>query len=294
MEISELDVRVQAALISAGTTLVIFFVGWIIKILYERYSLDHKLKKEYLFEQKKMIKREIAKTKVPLLNSAEEFNYRMWNFNKNIGENYHKINEENWFDSNQYYLNSFIYRFLVFMHYCIKTEEDILSMDSTVADKKDSLFLKYVKTFKNLFCDITLLKELGYDQNDDTCHFFRNELKGFCAWVLENGKVLDFDEFVSKLKHNYKPLHKVIEYFTRIENNETDKTLNVLWCAHLLSVSFLNNFGHSYQQNGKEKVKTLNEYYQDRLKVKGSFKEFLKSSKLYEEFSSDFKVALKK
>ena len=81
---------------------------------------------------------------MPLLNSAEELNYRMWNFNKNISEGYHQIDPNKWFESNQYYLNSFVYRFLVFMHYCIKTEEGVLSIDSTVADKNDILFLKYV------------------------------------------------------------------------------------------------------------------------------------------------------
>ena len=85
---------------------------------------------------------------MPLLNSAEELNYRMWNFNKNIGEGYHRIDKDAWFHTNQYYLNSFIYRFLVFINYCIQTEEGILSMDSTVADKEDIIFLNYVKTFK--------------------------------------------------------------------------------------------------------------------------------------------------
>ncbi|WP_087111840.1 hypothetical protein [Halomonas citrativorans] len=292
MSWTELDIKVQAALISAITSLAIFGFGWLFRVINEAYSLNYKLKKEYLFEQKKLIKVEMAKTKVPLLNSAEELNYRMWNFNQNISEGYHRIDRDNWFHTNQYYLNSFIYRFLVFMSYCIKTEEGILSMDSTVADKDDIVFLKYVKTFKNLFCEFNLLTDLGYKQNDDANHFFRNELKGYCSWVEMNGKVVDFEDFNSKLRYSYDDLEKVIEYFSKIENNDSDKTLNILRCAHLLAVSFLNRFGHSYQYTEKDKMNTLNNYYKDHLMIKSGFKEFITASKLDKEFKSDFKAVL--
>ena len=57
---TELEVEMQAAIVSAITSLIIFGLGWLIRILYESYSLNYKLKKEYLFEQKKLIKEEIA------------------------------------------------------------------------------------------------------------------------------------------------------------------------------------------------------------------------------------------
>lgn len=294
MDWNSFPLELKAAIVSACTSLIIFLLGWIFKFIYERYSLNYKLKKEYLFEQRKLIKQEIAKTKIPLLNSAEEFNYRMWNFNKNIGEYYHKIDKDKWFKTNQYYLNSFIYRFLVFMYYCIKTEEGILSMDSTVAEKNDILFLQYVKTFKNLFCEIGLLTELGYGKNENGNHFFRNELKGYCSWVVKHHQVMDFEEFISKLKFNYNDLQKVIEYFSKIENANSDKTLNVLRCAHLLAIGFLNRFGHSYQYTGREKMKMLSNYYSNRIMIKDSFKIFLESSKLDKEFKKDFNKVLRK
>lgn len=292
MNFSELDIKIQAALISAITSIFIFGVGWLIKIFHETYSLNYKLQKEYKFEQKKLIKEEIVKTKVPLLNAVEDFNYRMFNFNKNIDKGYHNISKEKWFSTNQYYLNSFIYRVLVLIHYCIKTEEDVLSMDSTVADQDDIEFLLYVKTFKNIFCEFNLLTELGYEQDDDSNHFFRNELKGYSAWVEDDGRVIEFDEFVSKLKLGYEDLSKVIEYFSKIENNQNDKSLNVLWCAHLLSICFLNKFGHSYQQTEKDKMSSLNKSYKQKIKIKSGFIKFLTDSKLKKEVLSEFKLAL--
>ncbi len=288
----ELDVKLQAAIVSAITSLFIFGLGWLFKVFHENYSLNYKLQKEYKFEQKKLLKEEIVKTKVPLLNAAEEFNYRIFNFNKNISKGYHNISEKEWFQTNQYYLNSFIYRFLVLIHFCIKTEEDLLSMDSTVADEEDITFLLYVKTFKNIFCESNLLTELGYKQDDDSNHFYRNELKGFSGWVVSNNKVIEFDEFVPKLKHSYDPLRRVIEYFSKIDNDDKDKTLNILRCTHLLSICFLNEFGHSYQQTDKGKIKKLNQSYKDKIKIKASFLNFLDDSKLKKKVLSNFKAGL--
>ena len=290
MNWQELDIKIQAAIISAFTSVTVIVIGWVFKFFYDRYSLTHKLKKEYLFEQKKKIKEEISKTKIPLLNAAEEFNYRMWNFNKNISECYHQIEENKWFKTEQYYLNSFVYRFLTFMHYCIKTDEETLSIDSTVADNDDILFLKYVKTFRNIFCDIRILEELGYTIKDESNHFFRNNLKGLSSWVQTDGNLKEFDDFKIKLKYNYSDLRKVIEYFSNIENDDKDKSLNVLRCAHLIIIQFLNSFGHSYQQTSKSKFNLLLSSYCDQIHIKKGFKNFINESKL----DSEMKHIIKK
>ncbi len=294
MNFLELDIKLQAAIISAITSLCVFGLGWLFKVMHESYSLNYKLQKEYKFEQKKLLKEEIVKTKVPLLNAAEEFNYRMFNFNKNISKGYHNISEEQWFQTNQYYLNSFIYRFLVLVHLCIKTEEDLLSMDSTVADEDDITFLLYVKTFKNIFCEFNLLTELGYEQDDDSKYFYRNELKGFSSWVVNDNKVIEFDEFIPSLKSGYDSLRGVIEYFSKIENNDHDEVLNVLRCTHLLSICFLNEFGHSYQYTDKDKIRKLNLSYKNKIKIKSGFGKFLDDSKLKKQVFSNFKQALTK
>ena len=64
--------------------IITFVVGWIAKIVYERYTLNYKLKVEYDFEQRKRLREEIGKNKMHLINTSEEFNYRLWNFNDNI------------------------------------------------------------------------------------------------------------------------------------------------------------------------------------------------------------------
>lgn len=102
------DIKLQVVIISSLTSIAIFLLGWLIKVIYERNSLNYKLKKEYQFEQKKKLKEEIAKNKMHLLNSAEELNHRLWNFSQHVDENWHKVSKQDWFETEQYYINSFV------------------------------------------------------------------------------------------------------------------------------------------------------------------------------------------
>ena len=113
-----------------------FIFGYITKIIYERYTLNFKLKKEFEFEQKKKLKEEIAQNKMKLLNSAEELNHRLWNFSQHVGENWHRVSTNDWNTTEQYYLKSFVYRFLKFLYWNIQTEKDTISIDTTIAEKE--------------------------------------------------------------------------------------------------------------------------------------------------------------
>ena len=286
---ANLNLKIQVVLISSFTSILVLVFGWIIKAVFERTSLNYKLKKEFEFEQKKKLKEDIAKNKVHLLNAAEEFSQRLWNLSQNVGENWHKVSKENWFVKEQYYINSCVYRFLVFIHWTIKTERDTISVDSTIADNADILFLKYIKTFKDIFTDADLLEELNYSREHNTNHFFKNDLIGYTKFVVFNNQVIDFDDFKVKIKNNYSPLEKVIEYFSNIEEDDLDKNLNVLRCSHLLIINFLNTFGHSYQKTDKEKIGRIVRNYKVQLKIIKGFQIFIDKSKLRNEMNSILK-----
>jgi hypothetical protein len=281
---NNLDIKLQVIIISSLTSILIFFLGWIIRIIYERTSLNYKLRKEYHFEQKKKLKEEIAKNKMHLLNAGEELNHRLWNFSQNVGENWHSKTKEEIFNSEQYYIKSFVYRFLKFLHWVIETEKDTISFDTIVANKKDILFLKYVKTFKDIFTDADLLKDLGYNKTHNTNHFFKNDLKTYTKLVTINGEVIDFDEFKETLLVEYDTLEKVVEYFSKIENLNSDKNLNILRACHLIIIKFLNTFGHDYQKTNSEKINKITEKYKTELLIKKELKIFIKKSKLNREF----------
>ncbi|MBU3822515.1 hypothetical protein KO566_10610 [Flavobacteriaceae bacterium XHP0103] len=260
-----------------------FIFGWITKIVYERYTLNFRLKKEFEFEQKKKLKEEIAQNKMRLLNSAEELNHRLWNFSQHVGENWHRVPANDWNTTEQYYLKSFVYRFLKFLYCNIQTEKDTISIDTTIAEKDDILFLKYIKTFKDIFTDVDLLAELNYDKAHNTNHFFKNNLADYCILVTQGGEILSFENFKEIMDREYQSLEKVINYFSTIEDSDDDKNLNVLRVCHLLIIQFLNTFGHDYQKTDDEKIKRITELYKPKLKIKNGMVEFIKKSKLEKE-----------
>ncbi len=263
-----------------------FIFGWITKIIYERYTLNFKLKKEFEFEQKKKLKEEIAQNKMRLLNSAEELNHRLWNFSQHVGENWHRVSANDWNTTEQYYLKSFVYRFLKFLYWNIQTEKDTISIDTTIAEKDDILFLKYIKTFKDIFTDVDLLAELNYDKAHNTNHFFKNNLADYCILVTQGGEILSFENFKEIMDREYQSLEKVINYFSTIQDSDDDKNLNVLRVCHLLIIQFLNTFGHDYQKTDEEKIKKITELYEPKLKIKKGMVEFIKKSKLEKEMKS--------
>lgn len=274
--------------------IITFISGIIAKIIYEIFTLHFKLKKEFNFEQKKKLKEEIAQNKMTLLNSAEELNHRLWNFSQNVGEYWHNKSKNKNNLTNDYYLKSFIYRFLKFLHLNIKTEKDTVSIDSTIAEKNDILFLKYVKTFKDLFTDPDLLKELDYKKETVTNHFYKNDLADYCISVTQEAEILNFENFKKVLDTEFQNLEKVINYFSNIEDSDDDKNLNVLRVCHLLIIQFLNTFGHDYQKTDSEKIKKITGLYNQKLKIKKGMVEFFKKSKLENEMQPLTKKILKK
>jgi len=282
-----LDLTIQVVIISSITSIFVFIAGWLFKVLYERNSLKYKLKKEYEFEQKKKLKKEIAKNKIHLLNAVEELNHRLWNFSQHISTKKYSVSKSNWFAEEQYYLNSFIYRFLKVIYLTIKTENDTVSIDSTIADNNDILFLKYIKTFKDIFTDKDLIKNLP--TQNKTTHFYKNNLFGFASYIRKEGNLLSFEEFEEVLRNNYIDLEKVITYFTEIENNNNDCSINALKCFHLLAINFLNKYGHDYQVTQDDKINIITAKYKNEIRITSEFKKFIIKSKLEKEMKTILK-----
>lgn len=291
----KLDLTLQTLLISTLTTALFGIFTRFYNILHERYSLTYKLRKEFEFSQRKMLKEEIAKNKIPLLNILEELNYRILTLNKNMVAGslnipWLNVTQANWFINEQYFINSFIYRYLIFLHFVLKTENDTISIDSTIADKSDIIYLTYIKTFKNLFTEVDILKDLNYSPTRDDHHFFKNDLETYSNWVLRNGEVISFEDFKDRLRNNYAEYKKVIEYFTTIKNDNQDMNLNVIRGFHVVIIKFLNVYGHNYQKTEKDKLKKLLNDYKTSLTIKKGYIEFLEKNKLDKEMCDVIKI----
>lgn len=298
----EYDIKVQCALISAFVTIILSIFGHLYNFFKERYNLNYKLKKEFKFEQIKKLREEISKNKIPLLNAAEDLNKRLINFNINIDEKWHEITKEQWCKDNTqyYYIRSFVYRFLVFLYWVKKTEEDTFSIDSTIAQKRDKRFHKFIKTFKLIFCSKELIEKLTIASISNTekehsrkivnkNHFFRNKIENYLIyvteeWDMEDGKkgirVINYEDFIYKSLNEYDKLEKLIEYFSNITNDEKNPKLNVLRCLQIVLIEFLNEFGHSYHKMKWKDRFLLYLDYRKKIVIRKEFRNFCKQNNM--------------
>jgi hypothetical protein len=281
--IKHCDIVLQVAILSSLTTLIVFLLGCIFKYLYEKSSMSYKMKKEYLFEQRKKIKENLCKTKTPLIKSAEELNYRLWNLSKYIDEKWHNIKEDEWKNEEKYYLRSFTYRFLCFIYWILKAEESIYSFDLCLADSNDKLYLKFIKTLKHFFCERELLEELGYNANMKSNHFYRDNLVIYASYLSLENTCIDFKGFEEKFKVDYSEIRKVVKYINEIESNPTNLNYNVIKAFHIFLMIFLNKYGLDYHHSSTEKIKKLiHEKYSD-LQIKKGIYNFLERNKILKE-----------
>lgn len=245
------DAEVQSALIAAAVTVVTLLLRAITKPLWERNFHKFKLESDYKYDQRKKVREAISKHKVPLLNSAESLNHRLWNFSKNAPEAWHTYKDGDNI-SERYYLLSFCYRFLLFFSFCRKIELELVYLDSTVSTKKDLELLKYLKLFPQIFSDIELFEGTNYNQSIATDHFFSDEFRELVSKMSKDERLLDYSEFRKKVEE--KEFTKLVNYFAGVSANHSCLRWQALNNFHFILMAFLNDYGYDFQQTSKEKM----------------------------------------
>jgi hypothetical protein len=245
------DPKTQSALIAAAVTIATLLLRAITKPLWERNFHKFKLESDYKYDQRKKVRDAISKYKVPLLNSAESLNHRLWNFSKNAPEAWH-THKDGESISDRYYLLSFCYRFLLFFSFCRKIELELVYLDSTVSTKKDLEFLKYLKLFPQIFSDTELFEGTGYNQSMATDHFFSDEFRELVSKMSKDDRLLDYSEFRKKVEE--KEFTQLINYFAGISADHSCLRWQALNNFHFMLMAFLNDYGYDFQQTSKEKM----------------------------------------
>lgn len=245
------DPKVQSALIAAAVTIATLLLRAITKPIWERNFHKFKLESDYKYDQRKKVREAISKYKVPLLNSAESLNHRLWNFSKNAPEAWHTQRDgEN--ISEKYYLLSFCYRFLLFFSLCRKIDLELVYLDSTVSTKKDLDFLKYLKLFPQIFSDTEIFKGTGYNQSVASDHFFGDEFRELVSKMSNDDKLLSYSEFIKKVEE--KEFTNLITYFSGISADHSCLRWRALNSFHFILMAFLNDYGYDFQETSKEKM----------------------------------------
>lgn len=277
------DPNVQAAIISATVSLIISIISFPLKGYIEKCILKYKLKKEYEFQQKKMIKERLAQSKTPLIKAAEELNFRLHNLSKNISQNWHTRTENELKSPNEgYYVKSFVYRLLLFLYWIDKAEEDIYHLDFSMAAKEEKIYLKYIKVLKHFFCESDLLNDLGYPYQDEDAHFYKDRIKIYIDYINNNNSPMTYGEFAKKFEADYSSIKIVVNYISKIKKDPSNYQYNIISSFHLFLILFLNKYGLDYHYTSEEQFKSLASCYKD-ISIKPALIRFFEQNKIDEE-----------
>jgi len=198
----------QVALISICVSILTFLVTNWLKNYFENKLLQRNLETEHKFEERKKIKEAIAKYKVHLLTACEDVNHRFWNLSSNHNKDWIKINGD--YGKEHYYFHSTVYKLLCLYFWVGKIKKEMIFLDTTIASNEDLEFIKFLKFFPNVMCDLTFI--VGKDADGDYAidHFFRTnfELLPDCISEKEGPKsYADFKNCISTIQTDLHSLY---------------------------------------------------------------------------------------
>lgn len=225
----------------------------------DKYFIRYKIQREYVFKERIGIKNKLSKSKTPLIKAAEELNFRLWNLSQNINEGWTKCEdlEQLKIKGNFYYIKSSVYRLLTFFYWLERSEMDIYDFDFSMADKKDALYLKYIKTLKHFFCDNDLFSGIKYDYNYENAHFFKDHISVFTKYISKDNCNMSYEEFLIKFENNFEEISPIVKYICSLDSSEDNLQYNVLMSFHLFLMLFLNKYGLDYHYTPKKKFDKL-------------------------------------
>jgi len=231
----------NSIIISIITTIVTLVLTLLVKKHFDKRYHIFKIKSDHNYAERKKVKEALSTNKVHLINACESLNHRFYNFNSNHGKEWHFMSGV--FDKpSKYYFNSFVYRVAILYTWVEKIETDLILMDTTIASKEDLDFVKFLRLFKQVLCDATLIKyKEGYDSSKETDHFFTGTINSIAnALVKQDGNIMRFDEYNEGLKPLSTKLEPICKFLDSVSPDESRHRWDRLRLLHLSLLCFLN------------------------------------------------------
>jgi len=247
--------KVFPAVISAITTVIVFFLTLITKRYVDTRILSSKLETEHKFDQRKKIKEVLAKYKVHLLTACEDMKYRLWNFSSNHSKNWIDVKGD--YKQEDYFFHSTVYRLLCVFAWIKKINKEMIYLDTTIATKEDLYFIKFLRAFPNIFCDLTFIVGPNADGSYAIDHFFRINFDLLPDSIMSNNEINSYSEYKKSLPTIYNQIEELYRYIDGISPTEMRMRWDRLHLFHLTLITFLNCYGYDFQQTSDKKIKEV-------------------------------------
>ena len=178
----------------------------------------------------------------------------------------------------------YIGSFLLFS-YIRLIEKELIYIDSTFAGKTDLEFIKFLRTFPQLFSDVSLFKGEDYDKSVATDHFFRNHFEHICDSFLNynDNEVISFSLFMEDCPKYEHENPDIFDYFFNIKVDENRYRFDLIQTFHLTLVAFLNSYGYDFQETTSKQIDSILTTPRNSRLLK-NYKELLIRNKLDQNF----------
>lgn len=275
----EFKLQIITAIVSIIVTMI---TTLIIKPIADKHLHRFKLKNDYEDEQRRLIKKALAKYKVHFLKSCESLNYRLWNFLDAYTEEKHIV--EGRFDNqNDYYLHSFVYRIASVLAWIQIIEKELIYLDTTTSTKEDLNLIKYFRLLEQVFCDYKLEEENGITEKvNKQDHFLRNSFEEMSQAIITTNEVLSFSEYQNELKKFLPALTPMYKFIDGMNPEENRLRWHKLQIVHLLILSILNSYGYDFQYTEKSKIREISSKV-EKYPLLRSFEKLILRTKLESE-----------
>jgi hypothetical protein len=222
--------------------LVAAVVSALVSYLFKRLEQRDKLSFEYEHEQRKKLRELIGRYHGRMIAAARSYNHRMWNIYQNADKGWHKRPSHTHPSDVGYYLLSFVHRFLSLQALLRRFEVQSIVLDGRIAAPTDFVFVKYARSLEWVMADSALFAGLTYDNSMQTDHFFADNLREYCDYVLVGDDVISLDQLREKLTRSV-VVEPVFSFFNGICRNEQRLRWDRMVALHLLVLAFINRFG---------------------------------------------------
>ncbi|MCX2546947.1 hypothetical protein [Pseudomonas sp. COW5] len=233
------------SLISAATSVIVAFIFRV-----REHKL--KLKADYEHEQRKALRDIIGKSHGRFLHACNNLNYRFFNLYTNHDKGW--LETKNLRDQKNYYINSFVTRFMSVFILVREFEKKSLYIDSRIANKTDLIFVKYVAALQWCMTDVKLFHSISYDASEPIDHFFSDSLRTYCEECTGDNDTHLSAESMLSTGEKFEP---IFLFFVGLSPNEKRLRWDRLVCLHLLIVTFVNTIGYPEHITSKEKIKKI-------------------------------------
>lgn len=269
------------AFVAAGTSILTLILSLAFKPFIDKVSKSYQLHIEYQYEQRKKIKDTISKYKIHVVNAFDNLCGRLSNLANNHAMQWHTVSGDFKKIESEYFQTT-IYRILYLFSWIKIIEDKLVFLDTTIADKEDLYFLKYLKATKRVIQRQILTYNLQSQDESSKDVVFRDSLDEMCLWMIKGEEVMTFPEFRENIAEKLPHFKILCEFIDGISPEENRRRWDRLYCIQILGLSFLNSFGYDFQKTAKEKMIARFTKHKKH-EIYGNFIQHIQKYELHEE-----------